>query len=206
MNNTIYCLGKNYPLHAKEMGSNLPSTPVVFIKPSTSYNITNKISIPEISNDMHYEVELVCRISKNAENISEKEALDFIDAFAIGIDFTLRDIQNNAKKEGNPWSISKGFFGSATVGSFIDKIDIQDYNNLKISLKLNGELKQFGYTKDMIFKIPFIVSYLSNIFTLKSGDLIFTGTPEGVGKVDIGDVLECSIVDYVKSNLIVNVV
>jgi 2-keto-4-pentenoate hydratase/2-oxohepta-3-ene-1,7-dioic acid hydratase in catechol pathway len=188
------------------MGSNLPSTPVVFIKPSTSYNITNKISIPEISNDMHYEVELVCRISKDAENISEKEALDFIDAFAIGIDFTLRDIQNNAKKEGNPWSISKGFFGSASVGSFIDKIDIQDYNNLKISLKLNGELKQFGYTKNMIFKIPFIVSYLSNIFTLKSGDLIFTGTPEGVGKVDIGDVLECSIVDYVKSNLIVNVV
>ena len=103
--------------------------------------------------------------SSAASDVYKRQALDFIDAFAIGIDFTLRDIQNNAKKEGNPWSISKGFFGSATVGSFIDKIDIQDYNNLKISLKLNGELKQFGYTKDMIFKIPFIVSYLSNIFT-----------------------------------------
>lgn len=203
---SIFCLGKNYALHALEMGGTPPTEPVIFIKPFTSLNLTNKISVPDISNDMHYEVELVCRISENINNVPEHMALQYIDAYAIGIDFTLRDIQAKAKAQGNPWAVAKGFIGSAPVGNFVSSRLIDEPNNLTIQLKKNNQLMQTGYTKDMIFKLPFIVSYLSKIFSLQKGDLIFTGTPEGVGPARLGDKFECCILGFENSALEVEVV
>lgn len=203
---TIFCLGKNYPLHALEMGSQPPTEPIIFIKPYTSLNNKNKISVPAISNDMHYEVELVCRIADDINSISESDAMQFIDAYAIGIDFTLRDIQAKAKEKGNPWAVAKGFINSAPVGEFISSSNIKNPHDLVIQLKKNNELKQQCNTNEMIFKIPFIVSYLSKIFSLQRGDLIFTGTPDGVGSAVLGDKFESSIVGYENSILKVEVI
>ena len=151
-------------------------------------------TIPSFSKDIHYEGELVLRICKEGKNIDEKFALKYVDAIGIGVDFTARDLQQKAKEKGLPWDIAKGFNGSAPVSDkFIPIGDFKDLKNINFSLKINEELKQQGNTSFMLFSFDYIISYLSKFFTLRTGDLIFTGTPKGVGPIKVGDVLSASI-------------
>lgn len=190
----ILCLGRNYAEHAKEMKSEVPSEPVVFIKPSTAI-IGNggEILLPSISRELHHEVEMVMIISKAGKNIPQREAYGHIGGYAVGLDMTLRDVQSEAKQKGLPWSVAKGFDTSAPVSSFKRKDEVPNPAKLGLTLKVNGEMRQKGNTSGMLFQPDFLVSYLSTIFTLEPGDLIFTGTPEGVGKVSHGDVLEAEL-------------
>jgi acylpyruvate hydrolase len=188
------CLGRNYPAHAKEMNAEVPETPVVFIKPSTAVvGSGSRVIIPPLSHELHHEVEMVVLIGKDGKNIPREKAYDYISGYAVGLDMTLRDIQAEAKKKGLPWSVAKGFDTSAPVSAIRDKRFVPDPHALELSLKVNGVLRQRSSTANMIFRVEFIVSYLSSIFTLEAGDLIFTGTPEGVGKVVPGDQLEASL-------------
>ncbi len=184
---TIYCIGKNYEKHARELGSEPPSSPMVFLKPLSSICFDgSRIQLPVQSSDIHHEVELVVAISKTGKNIPAEEAKEYISGFGIGIDFTARDLQQKAKKYGHPWSVSKGFDQFAPISHFISFNDssIPDFN---LELKVNGESRQKASTSEMIFGVQTLISYLSNIFTLEEGDLIFTGTPEGVSAVKAGD-------------------
>lgn len=187
----IYCIGRNYAQHAKEMGSPIPKIPLVFIKPlgTICYN-GHSISLPPQSNDIHFEAEIVVAISKSGKNISHGSASDHIGGIGIGIDFTARDIQKIAKRQGHPWSIAKGFDSFAPISSFIAPDGIEDFDNLDLKLFQNGFVKQHGNSSEMIFPIPNLINFLSQIYTLHPGDLIFTGTPEGVGPVHSGDKLE----------------
>lgn len=196
--NTVYCIGKNYADHVKEMeieglDNSIPETPVIFLKPSNAVNVPgNKITIPEfngkpISNNLQNEAELVIVIGKDAENVTEDKAFDCIKGFAVGIDFTLRDLQTQMKKQGKPWAVAKGFKTSSPVSEIILKEYLPNVNDLVIKLTVNDELKQNGRTSQMIFSIKYIVSYISHIFGLKKGDLIFTGTPSGVSTLKKGD-------------------
>jgi 2-keto-4-pentenoate hydratase/2-oxohepta-3-ene-1,7-dioic acid hydratase in catechol pathway len=190
----ILCLGRNYAKHAKEINSETPDTPVVFIKPATAIIETgDNVIIPPISKDVHHEVELVVVIGRKCKQIPTSVALEHVAGYGVGLDMTLRDIQTDAKKRGLPWSIAKGFDTSAPVSTFIEKERISDPHNLDISLRANGKIRQKSNTKHMIFRIDYLVSYLSSIFTLEPGDLIFTGTPEGVGTVVPGDILEAEL-------------
>lgn len=201
----ILCLGLNYAEHAKEMKSEKPESPVIFMKPSSSiiHNQEN-IIIPSISNEVHHEVEVVLLIGKDGKNISKEEALEYISGVGIGLDLTLRDIQKEAKSKGRPWTVSKGFDTSAPISDFISIDKINNLNNLSFQLKVNNELKQSGNTSDMIFKPNEIISYLSTIFTLQKGDLIYTGTPEGVGQIVSKDKLTASLENIVTLEVIVN--
>ncbi len=186
----ILCLGKNYSEHAKEMGGDVPKSPIVFLKPSTAIaDKDGKIEIPSISNELHHEVELVILIGKKGKNISKSDSQNYISGYGVGLDMTLRDQQSIAKKEGNPWTIAKGFDTSAIFGTFIEKEKVSNPENLDIQLTVNGIVKQKSNTSFMIFKINYTISFLSQIFTLELGDLIFMGTPEGVGRVISGDSL-----------------
>lgn len=187
----IYCIGRNYAQHAKEMGSPIPKIPLVFLKPlgTICYN-GDPISLPPQSNDIHFEAEIVVAISKSGKNISHGSALDHVGGIGVGIDFTARDIQKIAKKQGHPWSIAKGFDNFAPISSFISPDKIEDIDNLDIKLFQNGFVKQHGNSSEMIFPISNLINFLSQIYTLHPGDLIFTGTPEGVGSVQAGDKLE----------------
>lgn len=196
--NTVYCIGKNYADHVKEMeieglDNSIPETPVIFLKPSNAVNVPgNKITIPEfngkpISNNLQNEAELVIVIGKDAENVTEDKSFDCIKGFAVGIDFTLRDLQTQMKKQGKPWAVAKGFKTSSPVSEIILKEYLPNVNDLVIKLTVNDELKQNGRTSQMIFSIKYIVSYISQIFGLKKGDLIFTGTPSGVSTLKKGD-------------------
>jgi acylpyruvate hydrolase len=190
----ILCLGRNYPEHAKEMGSETPESPVVFLKPSTALiNSGENVVLPTISNDVHHEVEMVVAIGKAGRRIPKEIASDFVIGYGVGLDMTLRDVQSAAKKQGLPWTVAKGFDTSAPVSAFVDKQRVPDPQALDILLRVNGTLKQHSNTRNMIFPIDSVISYLSTIFTLESGDLIFTGTPEGVGAVAPGDVLEAEL-------------
>ena len=183
----IFCIGKNYAAHAKEMNSEVPTKPMVFMKPSTALLNNNKpFYHPEFSSNIHYEVEVVLKISKNGKHISPKFALDYFEEIGLGIDFTARDVQNECKKNGHPWEVAKAFDHSAVIGKFIP-VKGMDLNALEFTLTKNGEVVQRGNTKDLIYNFKTIVSYISTIFTLKITDLIMTGTPEGVGPVAIGD-------------------
>ena len=185
----IFCIGKNYAAHAKEMNSEVPSKPMVFMKPSTALLNNNKpFYYPEFSSNIHYEVEIVLKVSKNGKHINPKFALDYFDEIGLGIDFTARDIQSECKKKGHPWEVAKAFDHSAVIGKFIP-VEGLDLDNIEFSLTKNGEVVQKGNTKDLIYNFKTIVSYISTIFTIKITDLIMTGTPEGVGPVEIGDVL-----------------
>jgi len=191
---SIYCIGRNYAEHAKELNNPLPSSPLVFLKPQSSICYDgDTIIIPTQSSDIHHEVELVLVISKISSNISEGEALNSIGGIGVGIDFTARDIQQEAKKLGHPWAISKGFDTFAPISTFIPLSTIDDIHNLDLTLSINGEQRQSGNTKDMIFNVETIISYLSKIFTLYPGDLIFTGTPSGVSSINKGDIITASI-------------
>lgn len=186
----IICIGRNYAEHAKEMKSQLPSEPIFFLKPDTSYlKPGNPFFIPSFSNNIHYECEIVVKICKVGKNISEKFAPKYYNEIGLGLDFTARDLQEKCKEKGLPWEIAKAFEGSSPISKrFIDKSSL-DLINLSFSLLQNNKTVQQGNTKDMIFNIDKIISYVSKFMTLKTGDLIYTGTPAGVGKVNIGDCL-----------------
>lgn len=190
----ILCLGRNYVAHAKEMNAETPDAPVVFLKPSTALlQDGGVITLPPISKELHHEVEMVVLIGMNGKNVPRDRAFDCVSGYAVGLDMTLRDVQADAKKKGLPWSIAKGFDTSAPISKFVKKEQITDPNSLDITLKVNGVLRQQSNTRNMIFKIEDMIAYISSIFTLEVGDLIYTGTPEGVGQVVPGDVLEAEL-------------
>ena len=194
----MYCIGRNYLEHAKEMGSELPSEPVVFIKPATAHAISgSKIAIPTFSENMHHEVELVVVIGKDCNNVSESEAMDYVSGYGVGIDFTLRDVQMKAKESGLPWATSKSFYSSAPVSNIIPIDLISEPNNCKIELFVNNKPVQSGYTSDMQRTVPQLISYISHVFRLRKGDCIFTGTPQGAGQVVSGDKLLAKLDDKI---------
>lgn len=190
----ILCLGRNYAAHAKEMNAETPDAPVVFLKPSTALLPDGgSIKIPSISKELHHEVEMVVLIGKNGKNVARSQAMDLVGGYAVGLDMTLRDVQADAKKKGLPWSTAKGFDTSAPVSRFVEKEQVTDPHNLDITLKVNGAIRQYSNTKNMIFRIEDMIAFISAIFTLEAGDLIYTGTPEGVGPVVSGDILEAEL-------------
>lgn len=191
----IFCVGRNYSEHAKELGNAVPENPVIFSKPDTALIKNGEpFYLPEFSNDVHHEVELVIRISKMGKKIQENFARNYYNEIGLGIDFTARDIQSKLKDKGLPWELAKAFDGSAPLGDFIST-DNLDLNQIQFSLSKNGTVVQKGNTSHMIFSFDYIVSFVSQYFTLKVGDLIYTGTPAGVSKVQAGDVLEGFIED-----------
>ena len=187
----IFCVGRNYAEHAKELNNEVPANPVIFMKPPTALlKSENPFIYPEFTSDLHYEGEIVLRIGKNGKKIQEKFAHKYIDAFTIGFDLTARDIQNDLKSKGLPWELAKGFDGSAVIGNFLKVGDSPNFPTLLFSIQKNGTVVQNGNTMDMIFSFDKIISFVSQYFTLQQGDLIFTGTPKGVGALVIGDILE----------------
>lgn len=191
----IICIGRNYAEHAKELGNEIPEKPVIFMKPDTA--VLKKGSdfyIPEFSDDIHYELEVVLKISKGGKYIQEENAANYYDEIGLGIDFTARDLQAKLKEKGLPWELAKGFDGSAVVSEFFKKEDF-DMKNLNFSLMKNKEKVQDGNTSLMLFTPEKIIAFVSQYFTLRVGDLIFTGTPKGVGKVSENDILEAFLED-----------
>ena len=189
----IICIGRNYVAHAQELGNEVPENPVIFMKPDTA--VLKKGSdfyIPEFSDDVHYELEVVLKISKGGKYIREENASKHYDEIGLGIDFTARDLQSKLKSKGLPWELAKGFDGSAVVSDFVSKEKF-DMKNLNFTLDKNQEQVQNGNTSLMLFSPEKIIAFVSQYFTLKAGDLIFTGTPEGVGKVSEGDILVGSL-------------
>ncbi len=187
----VICIGRNYADHAKELNNDVPTEPVIFMKPKNALLFQGKpFFYPEFTEDLHYECEVVVKICKNGKYIQEKFAGKYYDEVSLGIDFTARDIQANLKKKGLPWEIAKAFDNSAAIGDFIPLTPETRINDLDFQLHMNGELVQDGHTRDMIFNVNAIVAYVSQYFTLNIGDLIYTGTPAGVGPVQQGDKLE----------------
>ena len=187
----IICIGRNYIDHIKELSNQRPKDPVVFLKPDSAVIVKNQnFIIPSFSDDIHHEVELVVKINKVGKHIDNSFSNKYYDEIGLGIDFTARDIQNNLKEKGHPWEKSKAFDNSCMVGKFVNKNDLEDLSSIKFSLKKNNELVQSGCSSDMLWKIDELISYVSQYFTLKIGDLIFTGTPSGVSRVESGDILE----------------
>jgi acylpyruvate hydrolase len=191
----IFAIGRNYAEHIKELNNERPDEPVIFTKPDTAVIRNNApFYYPDFSKDVHHEVELVLRVCKEGKNVQEKFANKYYDAIGVGIDFTARDLQQKAKEKGLPWDIAKGFNGSAPVSDTFKLVsDFKDLKNINFSLSINGELRQAGNTSLMLFNFDYIISYLSKFFTLRTGDLIFTGTPKGVGPVKTGDRLSAFI-------------
>jgi 2-keto-4-pentenoate hydratase/2-oxohepta-3-ene-1,7-dioic acid hydratase in catechol pathway len=189
----IICIGRNYAEHAKEMKSEVPVEPVFFLKPETALLKDKDFYYPGFTKDLHHEVEIVLKISKNGKHIAEEFASQYYNEIGIGIDFTARDLQMKCKENGLPWEKAKAFDNAAPIGEFVPKDNFSDLKNISFSLNINGKQRQAGNTKDLIFSFEKIISYVSQFITLKTGDLIFTGTPEGVSAVNIGDVLEASI-------------
>lgn len=187
----IFCIGRNYAEHAKEMGSDVPEEPVIFMKPKSALvQGHTPFYYPEFTNELHYEAELVVRISKNGKYIQEKHASNYYNAISVGIDFTARDIQQRLKESGLPWEKAKAFDNSAAVGKFIDITPALNKKNINFSLMKNKEMVQKANSSEMNFTIDQIVSHISNYFSINIGDLIYTGTPAGVGECIVGDVLE----------------
>ena len=187
----IFAIGRNYAEHIKELNNERPDEPVIFTKPDTAILKNNApFYYPDFSKDIHFEGELVLRVCKEGKNIEEKFAHKYFDAIGAGVDFTARDLQQKAKDKGLPWDIAKGFNGSAPISDkFLPVSSFADLKNINFSLQVDGEIRQQGNTSLMLFSFDYIISYLSRFFTLKSGDLIFTGTPKGVGPVKVGNVL-----------------
>ena len=184
----IICVGLNYRKHAAEMNRPVPAEPMIFLKPDSAILKNNKpFFIPDFSSDVQYEAEIVLRISKLGKGIAVKYAERYYDALTVGIDFTARDLQSRFSREGHPWELSKTFDGSAPLGTFIPKEKFIDMRNISFTLEINGTARQNGNTSDLIFSFAEIISYVSKYYTLKTGDLIFTGTPSGVGPVNSGD-------------------
>lgn len=187
----IFCVGRNYADHAKELGNAVPEEPVIFMKPKTALLQSHTpFYYPEFSNELHYETELVLRISKNGKYVKESQANAYYDAISLGIDFTARDIQAELKKKGLPWEKAKAWDNSAVIGEWIPLTDQLLKNPIHFSLKKNQEIVQQGDSSDMIFSFNKIVSHISMYFSLNIGDMVYTGTPAGVGECVVGDVLE----------------
>ena len=187
----MVCIGRNYLAHIKELDNDLPTEPLFFMKPDTALLPEGVPFVyPDFSHQIHYETELVLRICKTGKDIDEKDAPYYYDAITVGIDFTARDLQNQCKAKGHPWEKAKAFDGSAAIGKFKSVKDLENPNDIAFGMKLNGEWRQQGHSRDMIFGFDKIVSYVSRFVTLKEGDCIFTGTPQGVGEVQRGDRLE----------------
>lgn len=186
----IICIGRNYAKHIEELQNEKPENPVIFLKPDSAILPKNQpFFIPPFSNDIHYEVEILVKINKVGKYIDEKFAHKYYDEIGLGIDFTARDIQDQCKDKGLPWEKAKAFDGSAVLSEFLPKESLGDLNNLTFTLRKNNELAQDGNTNAMLWKIDELIAYVSQFFTLKKGDIIFTGTPAGVGKVKENDIL-----------------
>lgn len=184
----IIAIGRNYAEHAKELNNPVPGVPVIFMKPDTALLKDNKpFYYPDFSNDIQYEIEIVLKISREGKHISEKFADNYFEEIGLGIDFTARDIQQQHKEKGLPWELAKAFDGSAPVSAFVPKTRFSNLQDINFRLDINGETRQTGNTSNMLFSYNYIISFVSKYITLKKGDLIFTGTPQGVGKVNIGD-------------------
>jgi 2-keto-4-pentenoate hydratase/2-oxohepta-3-ene-1,7-dioic acid hydratase in catechol pathway len=187
----IICIGRNYVKHIEELNNDRPDEPVVFLKPDSSILLKqHPFVIPEFTDDVHHEVELIVKINKVGKYIEPKFASNYYDEIGLGIDFTARDLQAKLKEKGLPWEKAKSFDGSAVIGEFYPKSDSKSLEDLEFKLVKNGEIVQFGNTKHMIWKIDELISHVSQYFTLKKGDIIFTGTPEGVAAVKPNDILE----------------
>lgn len=200
---TMYCIGQNYAEHAKEMGSTVPKSPVVFIKPPSAY-IPNggQIELPSISQNVHHEVELVVVISKECRKVSRDEALNYVAGYAVGIDVTMRDVQKQAKEKGHPWAIAKGFATSAPISKVISAKNVES-NIFDLELYVNNELKQKGSTASMERTVETLIEFLSSIYILEEGDVIFTGTPEGVGQIRSGDSVRAILKNFTELNVTV---
>lgn len=187
----IIAVGRNYIDHAKELNNPVPEKPVIFLKPDTAVLKDNKdFYYPEFSKDVHFEVELVLRVCNEGKHVSKKFAHKYYDAIGLGIDFTARDLQSELKSKGLPWELAKAFDHSAVVGEFIPKENIENLENINFSLRKNEETVQQGNSADMIFDFDSLITFVSKYITLRKGDLIYTGTPAGVGPIQIGDKLE----------------
>jgi len=197
----IIAIGRNYAEHAKELNNPVPTVPVIFMKPDTALLKENKpFYHPHFSEDVHHEIELVLKVCKEGKHIDEKFAANYYDEIGLGIDFTARDIQARHKEKGLPWELAKAFDGSAPVSNFVPKANFEDLYNLNLKLEINGEVRQQGSTKDLLFSFEQLIAFVSRYITLKKGDLIFTGTPPGVGRVKIGDHLQ----GYLNSELMLD--
>jgi 2-keto-4-pentenoate hydratase/2-oxohepta-3-ene-1,7-dioic acid hydratase in catechol pathway len=192
----IICIGRNYADHAKELGNEIPDEPVIFMKPKSALlQAHTPFYYPEFTNELHYECELVLRVSKNGKYIQERHAPNYYNGITVGIDFTARDIQDECKKKGLPWEKAKAFDNSAAIGKFIDIAPGFNKNNVNFSFLKNKEVVQKANSSQMIFSFDSIVSHISNYFSLNIGDIIFTGTPAGVGECVVGDELEALLED-----------
>lgn len=185
----IICIGRNYAEHAKELKNDIPAEPVFFMKPDTALLKEEDFYLPDFTEDLHHEIELVIKINKAGKHIEEQFAHKYYTEIGLGIDFTARDIQAKAKEKGLPWEKAKAFDNSAPIGKFINKEQLQ-LDAILFELRVNGQIRQTGNSVNMLFSFDKIISYVSQFVTLKVGDLIYTGTPEGVGQVKIGDELE----------------
>lgn len=185
----IICIGRNYAEHAKELKNEVPTEPVFFMKPDTALLKEEDFYLPDFTTDLHHEIELVLKISKAGKHIEEQFAHKYYSEIGLGIDFTARDLQTKAKEKGLPWEMAKAFDNSAPIGKFVNKESL-NLNNIAFSLNINGETRQAGNSSDLIFSFDKIIAYVSKFITLKVGDLIYTGTPKGVGQVKVGDNLE----------------
>lgn len=192
----IIAIGQNYVEHNKELNSKHSTEPVVFMKPDTALLKNNKpFFIPDFSDNIHYETELIIKINRLGKNIARKYAYRYYSEIGLGVDFTARDLQAKQKEAGKPWEISKSFDGSAVIGSFLPVDTLGNIQDIRFHMDLNGKTVQNGHSADMIFPVDEIIAYVSQFFTLKIGDIIFTGTPVGVGKVSVGDQLQGYIFD-----------
>ena len=192
----IICVGRNYADHIKELNNEQPDDPVIFLKPETAIPLRNEpFFYPDFSSDVHHEVEILVKINRVGKNIDEKFAHKYYDEIGVGIDFTARDVQSKLKAKGLPWELAKAFNGSAPISSFIPKTDFADVQNLNFRLEVNGETRQQGNTNLMLYKIDYLISFVSRYFLLQQGDILFTGTPKGVGPVHIGDQLTAYVDD-----------
>jgi len=199
----IICLGQNYAEHAKELKFEVPSSPVFFLKPPSAIIYEGgQIVLPEISNNIHHEVEMTILIGEKGSNIHRCAALKHVAGYGIGLDMTMRDIQNEAKKKGLPWALAKGFDTSAPVSEFIPAETVGDPGLLNIQLLINGKLRQSSSTSKFVFPVDKVISYISQFIVFEPGDIIFTGTPEGVSRVEHGDKLEASLLDSNNNKLV----
>jgi len=192
----ILAIGQNYAEHNKELNSKNPTEPVVFMKPDSALLKNNKpFYIPDFTQELHYETELIIKFNRLGKNIDSKFANRYFAEIGLGVDFTARDLQRKLKEEGKPWEICKAFDSSAVIGNFLPTTELGDIQNIQFRLDINGKTVQQGNSADMIFPINELIAYVSRFFTIKIGDILFTGTPVGVGKVAIGDRLEGYIFD-----------
>lgn len=190
----IICVGRNYAEHIAELNNERPDAPVIFLKPDSALQKNGApFFYPDFSKDIHHEVELVVKINRVGKNIEERFAHKYYDEIGVGIDFTARDLQSELKSKGLPWELAKAFNGSAPVSEFVPLADFGDIQNINFSLDINGETRQAGNSSMMLYQVDYLISFVSKFFTLKIGDLIFTGTPKGVSSVKIGDKLSAKI-------------